>query len=102
MKRLFLLAFALLLGLSAAPAQTPAPRPRVLAFFDTGGEIDHYFFATQAMRDFAAKAGANGYSFTATSDWGALNDDSLRDVKVVIWLNGQPGTDAQRQAFQRY
>src|SRR5690242_3788686 len=104
MKRLFLIAFALFTGLSAATAQTPAqaPRPRVLAFFSAGGEIDHYFFATQAMRDFSEKANANGYSFSATNDWNALNDDTLRDVKVVIWLNGQPGNDAQRQAFQRY
>jgi type 1 glutamine amidotransferase len=106
MKRLFLMALVLVAGLAAAAptswAQTPAPRPRVLAFFDTGGEIDHFFFASQAMRDFSAKANANGYSFSATSDWNALNDDSLRDVKVVIWLNGQPGNDAQRQAFQRY
>lgn len=103
MKRLILALLFLAVGMAGAQAQTPATaRPRVLAFFDTGGEIDHYFFATQAMRDFSAKANANGYSFSATSDWNALNDDGLRDVKVVIWLNGQPGSDAQRQAFQRY
>ena len=41
-------------------------------------------------------------SFAATSDWDALNDVDLRDVRVVIWLNDMPHTAAQRLAFERY
>ena len=81
--------------------QSGTPRPKVLAFFTAGGELDHYLFAQQAMRAFSASAGAN-YSFVASSDWDAMNDATLRDVRVVVWLNDMPHTPAQRQAFERY
>jgi uncharacterized protein len=84
-------------------AQQPSPqRPRVLAFFTVGGELDHVLFAQQAMRAFAAGAADGGYTFTATTDWDHLNDANLRDVRVVVWLNDMPRTPAQRQAFERY
>ena len=84
-------------------AQPPAaPRPRVLAFFTAGGELDHVLFAQQAMRALTAEAADGGYAFAATTDWDALNDANLRDVRLVIWLNDMPHTPAQRQAFERY
>jgi type 1 glutamine amidotransferase len=94
---------ATVLGPTVRAAQPPAaPRPKVLAFFTPGGELDHYLFAQQAMRAFGAAAEAGGYTFTATSDWDALNEATLRDVGAVIWLNDMPRTAAQRQAFERY
>ena len=33
---------------------------------------------------------------------GPMSDTTLRDVRVVIWLNDMPHTPAQRQAFERY
>ena len=95
------------MAVSAAPpalsAQEPQPaRPKVLAFFTPGGEIDHVLFAQQAMRAFGAGAGAGGYVFAATSDWDALSETTLRDVRVVIWLNDMPHTPAQRAAFEQY
>jgi type 1 glutamine amidotransferase len=84
-------------------AQQPAgTRPKVLAFFTAGGELDHFLFAQQAMRALGVRAGEGGYAFVATSDWDGLNDANLRDVRVVIWLNDMPHTAAQRQAFERY
>lgn len=84
-------------------AQQPhAARPKVLAFFTPGGELDHFLFAQQAMRAFGVSAEAGGYAFAATSDWDALNEVNLRDVRVVIWLNDMPHTAAQRLAFERY
>ena len=92
-----------LLGAPSVLAQQPAPpRPKVLAFFTVGGELDHWLFAQQAMRAFGSRAGEGGYVFAATSDWDALNDANLQDVRVVIWLNDMPHTAAQRQAFERY
>ena len=104
--RRILLAIACL-AVSAAPpvlsAQAPQPaRPKVLAFFTPGGEIDHVLFAQQAMRAFGAGADAGGYVFAATSDWDALSETTLRDVRVVIWLNDMPHTPAQRAAFEQY
>ncbi len=34
----------------------PPARPRVLAFFTAGGELDHFLFAQQAMRAFGTSA----------------------------------------------
>ena len=82
--------------------QSQAPRPRVLAFFTPGGELDHFLFAQQAMRAFGAAAQAGGYAFAATSDWDALNEAGLRDVRVVIWLNDMPHTVEQRLADARF
>ena len=74
----------------------------MLAFFTAGGELDHFLFAQQAMRAFGADAQAGNYAFAATSDWDALNEANLRDVRVVIWLNDAPHTAAPRQAFEGY
>ena len=105
--RRILLAIGCIAGTLLTPpslvAQQPqAARPKVLAFFTPGGELDHFLFAQQAMRAFGAAAPAGGYAFAATSDWDALNEANLRDVRVVIWLNDMPHTAAQRLAFERY
>ena len=94
-------AAALLISGSLVAQQPQAARPKVLAFFTSGGELDHFVFAQQAMRAFAVAAEAGGYAFAATSDWDALNDVNLREVRVVIWLNDMPHTAAQRLAFER-
>jgi type 1 glutamine amidotransferase len=93
----------LLLGAGVLGAQ-PAPesRPKVLAFFTAGGELDHVLFANQATAALTASAADGGYAFAATTDWDALNDANLRDVRLVIWLNDAPRTPAQRRAFERY
>src|SRR6185295_4302625 len=77
---------------SLVAQQPQAARPKVLAFFTPGGELDHVLFAQQAMRAFGAAAPAGGYAFAATSDWEALTEANLRDVRVVIWLNDAPHT----------
>ena len=73
----------------------------MLAFFTTGGDRP---LSVRAGRDarLGANAAAQGYSFVATSDWDVLSDVGLKDVRLVIWLNDQPHTPAQRDAFQRY
>ena len=96
-------AVACLLTSPAVLAQpSAAARPRVLAFFTAGGELDHVLFAQQAMRALAARAGDGGYAFAATTEWNDLNDANLRDVRLVIWLNDMPRTTGQREAFERY
>jgi hypothetical protein len=55
----------LAIGCVAAPLLTPpslvaqqphTARPKVLAFFTPGGELDHFVFAQQAMRAFGVAA----------------------------------------------
>lgn len=97
------LGLACLVSPAGVPAQDVAPpRPKILAFFTSGGELDHILFAQQAMRELGAKAAKGGYTFAATSDWDAMNDATLRDARVVLWLNDMPRTAAQREAFERY
>ena len=64
----------LAIGCVAATLLTPRPivaqqsqavRPKVLAFFTPGGELDHFLFAQQAMRAFGVAAEAGGYAFAA-------------------------------------
>lgn len=98
MKKLLL---AILL-LCAAPAFAQDARPKVLAFFTLGGEIDHLMFAQEAAKVFAANAEKEGYSFAATSDWDDMSAANLKSVAAVIFLNDQPHSDAQRAAFQAY
>ncbi len=90
------------LALGLVTADADAPRPKVLAFFTVAGELDHVLFAQQAMRSLAAAAADDGDTFVASSDWDTLNDTTLADVRVVIWLNDMPHTPSQRQAFERY
>src|SRR6267378_2363646 len=76
---------ALVLSMAIATfAWAQPPRPKVLAFFATGGETDHYLFAQDAMRQLGAYAAAQGYGFAATSDWDVLSDAGLKDVRLVI------------------
>jgi type 1 glutamine amidotransferase len=97
-----LVTLLLLVASSAFGQHAAAPRPRILAFFTTGGELDHLLFAQQAMQALGAKADEAGYAFAATSNWDTLDDVTLRDVRLVIWLNDMPHTPAQREAFERY
>lgn len=86
--------------LASASAQ-PAPQPRVLLFFSLNVEADHMLFATDALRFFAEVGDRNNFRVEATSNWSDLNDENLKQYKLVVWLNGSPpGT--QQQAFQRY
>ena len=91
MKRILLpcvcLAMCLVVSPCVAAQQPAAPRPKVLAFFTAGGELDHFLFAQQAMRAFAAGADARGYTFAATSNWDDLDEANLRNVRVIVWLN---------------
>ncbi len=96
------LALALLTSPRLLAQPTDAPRPKVLAFFTVGGELNHVLFAQQAMRALGAAAADGSYTFTASGDWDTLNDAMLADVRVVIWLNDMPHTPARRQAFERY
>src|SRR5262245_29828106 len=92
---------ALSMTIAAFASAQPA-RPKVLAFFTPAGDTDHYLFAGDAMRRLGGNAAAQGYSFAATSDWDLMSDAVLKDVRLVIWLNDQPHTAAQRDAFRRY
>ena len=75
---------------------------KVVAFYSVDVEPDHSRFAQDALRFFAARAAQDGYEFVATTHWDDSNDAYLANYRVVIWLNDEPHTSAQEQAFERY
>jgi type 1 glutamine amidotransferase len=93
----------LLLGSGAfkkAPGQ-PVPPPKVLLFYSLNVEADHVLFATDALAFFAEQADKHGFRVEATTNWTEMNDENLKQYRLVVWLNSIPPS-AQQQAFERY
>jgi type 1 glutamine amidotransferase len=84
---------------AAAPADNP---PKVLLLFSLNVESDHALFAVDAIKFFTELADKDGYQVDATTNWEELDDVHLKKYKLVVWLDGSPTIEAQRQAFQRY
>ncbi|ADV81144.1 ThuA domain-containing protein [Terriglobus saanensis] len=93
---------ALVLALFTVTATAQQPTFHALAFWTTGGETDHSDFARQAIAFYTEAAARDHFDFRATTDWKELNPETLAHVDVVLWLNDQPHTDAQRTAFESY
>ncbi len=95
---------ATLLGAHSAAAQVsgqPAPPPKVLVFFSLQVEADHVLFATDALKFLAAEADRHEFRVDATTNWADLNEENLKQYKLVVWLNSLPPS-AQQEAFQRF
>src|SRR5258708_33126881 len=58
-------------------------------------------FAADAMKFFAEVADKHAFRVEATSNWADMNDENLKQYKLVVWLNGTP-PGAQQPVFQRY
>ena len=76
--------------------------PKVIAFYAVNVEPDHARFAQDAIKFFASHAEEGHYTFVPTTNWDDLNDTNLESCAVVVWLNDEPHTPQQEQAFQRY
>jgi uncharacterized protein len=74
----------------------------VLAFYSTNVEQDHVDFAMQAIPFFKQTAKRDHFSFDATANWSDMNPAVLKQYQVVLWLDDEPLTPAQRTAFQDY
>jgi len=96
-----MLLVAVLLGLDTL-AFSQAEQTRVLAFYSTNVEPDHVAFAKQAVQFYAKRADRDGLDFESTTNWDDLNSERLKNVKLVLWLDDFPHTEAQRRAFEAY
>jgi hypothetical protein len=89
----FLVACIALLSVASAfpqaPGQSAAP-PKVLLFFALNVEAGHMLFATDALRFFAETGDKYDFRVEATSNRADMNDDNLKQYKLVVWLNGAP------------
>jgi len=102
MKPLVLIAIVLgVLPFGGSALAQPAPPPKVLLFFSLNVESDHVHFAAEALNFFAEQADKHDFRVDATSNWADLNDENLKQYKLVVWLNSQPPA-AQQPAFERY
>ena len=44
-------------------------------------------FATDALKFFAEEADKHEFRVEATSNWADMNDENLKQYKLVVWLN---------------
>jgi hypothetical protein len=101
--RLFAL-IAVVLGVQAGPAHTAraASAFKVIAFYDGTYDAAHISFDHEANAWFPQQGAANGFSYTATTDWSQLNTANLANYQVVMFLDDYPHTASQQSAFQTY
>ena len=95
---------ALLVGL---PTTAPGPAHaattfKVIAFYDGTYDAAHISFDHEANAWFPQQGPANGFTYTATTDWSQLNSANLANYQVVMFLDDYPHTAAQQSAFQNY
>ena len=87
-------------ALVQAAAQAPAS-PKILLFFSLNVEADHMLFATDAIKFIAEMGDRHDFRVEATSNWADLNEENLKQYKLIVWLNNVAPA-AQQAAFQRY
>ncbi|MGE5609611.1 MAG: ThuA domain-containing protein [Bacillota bacterium] len=93
---------AILCGALTVGAQSTAPTFKVLAFYTGKSDTAHISFVREANRWFPKVAAENNFVYEATSDWNRLNEQTLSQYQVVLFLDTRPEKPAQRQAFQKY
>ena len=77
-------------------------RFKALAFYSEKTEPDHVQFALEAVKFLKDRAAKEHFTFEAMTRWEDLNEERLKDLQLVIWLNESPTKPEQRSAFERY
>ncbi len=86
------------------PKSAPAAPFKVLALY-TGpdeGDAAHVSFETEARTWFQDAGGRYGFTFTASTDWDLLDSLTASQYQVVMFLDDEPHSAAQRNGFQNY
>ncbi|MCX5008012.1 RICIN domain-containing protein [Streptomyces sp. NBC_00638] len=102
--RVFLL-LATLLTLAAPPAaraSSAAVPFKVLALYSGTWDAAHIDFDKEANDWFPRQAAANGFTYTASTDWNLLSNGGVNAYQVVLFLDDLPRTSAQRSGFEAY
>ncbi|MEU1033079.1 RICIN domain-containing protein [Streptomyces mirabilis] len=102
--RIFLL-LAALLGLAVPPAahaSTAAAPFKVLALYSGTYDAAHIDFDKEANVWFPQQAAANGFTYTASTNWDLLANGGVSAYQVVLFLDDLPQTTAQRTGFEAY
>ncbi|MFJ4715237.1 ThuA domain-containing protein [Streptomyces sp. NPDC088785] len=101
-----LVLLAALLGLAAPPAahaSGAAAAPfKVLGLYSGTWDAAHIDFEKEANDWLPGQAAANGFTYTASSDWDLLANGGVNAYQVVLFLDDLPQTAAQRTGFEQY
>lgn len=101
-----LLLLATLLGLAAVPpvaqASSAATPFKVLALYSGTYDAAHIDFDKEANAWFPQQAAANGFTYTASTNWDLLANGGVNAYQVVLFLDDLPQTSAQRSGFEAY
>ncbi|WP_394846266.1 RICIN domain-containing protein [Pendulispora brunnea] len=87
---------------SIAPAELDAPAFKVLALYRADHDDAHIDFDKEAAVWFQQVASLNNFSYTQSTNWDLLNNLTASQYQVVMFLDAQPGSSAQKAGFQRY
>jgi len=74
----------------------------VVAFSTAVNDVGHISFVNEANVWFPRIANDYNFTFVSTTNWNNLNDDYLRNVQVVLFLDTRPENWNQRNALERY
>ncbi len=99
--------FAACACLGAAPAYADIAAPdaatfNVLALYSGTFDDAHINFEKEAAVWFPQVASLNNFSYTQSNNWDLLNNLSASQYQVVMFLDDQPSSDAQKAGFQHY
>jgi len=83
-------------------AQQKTARFKVISFYTAKHDLAHISFVHEANEWFATAGKRFHFLYEATSDWNKMNDSTLAQYDVVIFLDTRPDSLPQRQAFQHY
>ena len=76
---------------------------KILALgFNQGGDSAHSDFAREANEWFPEQGKEQGFLYEFSTDFGMLNDETLPDYQVVMFLNNLLYEQSQRKAFEKY
>ncbi len=70
--------------------------------FIEGGDGAHADFAQEANEWFPKMGKENGFLYDFSTDFGMLNEETLEDYDLVMFLNNLPYVESQRHAFEEY
>lgn len=82
--------------------QTKIPLFKVIAFYTAKSDQAHISFVHEANKFFPEMAKLYNFSYDSTNDWSRLNDQTLSQYQVVLFLDTRPEKTSQRDAFKKY
>ncbi len=78
------------------------PSGKIIAFYTAKNDPAHISFVNEANQWLAKQSEVMGIVYDFTDNWNNLNDEFLKDCKLLIFLDTRPDSANQRNAFRNY